>query len=295
MAKKGLFGRLADSVRKTVSRLLGFEYGKDAGTPDVEPVSTPTPVTPPEPPKPASPTSVVEPEPDFSNDSEYYRQSSGAVKEFEEYKSQYEELIAEANRRWEAIESQGYQSMAISRARDEVGRDYFSFDFANDEQDVIEEVTRARVFMADRTSTLEGAELYTAEINSERFRGKFGGEYRKPEYGNKGFDPSVIDEEYAKEVFKSYRKLEEEKQGLIQEYGSENLIIAMYDAKVRGADSFLAGHHLIETWYKTKTDEWERRFDEAQRRYSESNSYTHGTAFDYIGGDIDDRDDDMYF
>lgn len=286
MAKKGLFGRLRDSVRKAVSRLLGFDYGKDASVPDVEPVSTPTPSVPPEPPKPVNPTSVVEP------DSGYYRQPS---KYFEDYKSQYEELIAEANRRWEAIESQGYQSMAISRARDEVGRDYFSLDFANDEQDVIEEVTRARVFMADKTSTLEGAELYTAEINSERFRGKFGGEYRKPEYGNKGFDPSVIDEEYAKEVFRSYRKLEEEKQGLIQEYGSENLIIAMYDAKVRGADPFLAGHHLIETWYKTKTDEWERRFDEAQRKYSESNSYTHGTAFDYIGGDIDDRDDDMYF
>ena len=292
MAKKGFFGRLADSVRKTVSRLFGFEYGKDASTPEVEPVSAPSPVSTPEPPKPAT-TEPVYSEPKI--DSEYTRQSSRAYWEFEAYKSQYEDLIADANRRWEAIESQGYQSMAISRARDEVGRDYFSLDFANDEQDVIAEVTRARVFLADKTSTLEGAELYTAEINSERFRGKFGGEYRKPEYGNKGFDPSVIDEEYAKEVFKSYRKLEEEKQGLIQEYGSENLIIAMYDAKVRGADPFMAGHHLIETWYKTKTDEWERRFEEAQRRYSDSNSYSHGTAFDYIGGDIDDRDDDMYF
>lgn len=292
MAKKGFFGRLADSVRKTVSRLFGFRYGKDSGVPEVEPVSTPSHVSTPEPPKPIT-TEPVYSEPE--SDSDYTRQSSRAYWELEAYKSQYEDLISDANRRWEAIESQGYQSMAISRARDEVGRDYFSLDFANDEQDVIAEVTRARVFLADKTSTLEGAELYTAEINSERFRGKFGGEYRKPEYGNKGFDPSVIDEEYAKEVFKSYRKLEEEKQGLIQEYGSENLIIAMYDAKVRGADPFMAGHHLIETWYKTKTDEWERRFEEAQRMYSDSNSYSHGTAFDYIGGDIDDRDDDMYF
>lgn len=286
MAKKGFFGRLVDSVRKTVSRLFGFEYGEDVSASKVEPVSTP------EPPKP----STIEPvysEP--TSGSEYTQQSSRTYWDFEAYKSQYEDLISDANRRWEAIESQGYQSMAISRARDEVGRDYFSLDFAIDKQDVIAEVTRARVFLADKTSTLEGAELYTAEINSERFRGKFGGEYRKPEFGNKGFDPSVIDEEYAREVFRSYRKLEEEKQGLIQEYGSENLIIAMYDAKVRGADPLMSGHHLIETWYKTKTAEWERRFEEAQHIYSDSHSYSHGTAFDYIGGDTDGGDDDMYF
>lgn len=196
MAKKGLFGRLAESVRSTVSRLLGIE-------PKVAP-PTVEPITPPRKPE------VHKPEPVYKRDN------------VDVMREQYADLISEANQRWEMIESQGYKSMAISRAKDETGRDYFSLDFAENEQDVLEEVTRARVFLADRTSTLEGAELYTAEINSEQFRGKFGSQYRTPEYGNKGFDINVIDEEYAKEVFSSYRKLEEEKQGLIQEYGSEN-------------------------------------------------------------------------
>lgn len=282
MVRKGLFGRLVDAVKQTVSRLFNNQ------------VSTPEP-----PSSPISEPVFSEPsEPSSSTDSdfEYQRQSSRVYREFEEFKSQYEDLISEANRRWETIEAAGYSSMAISRAKDETGRDYFSLDFALDKEDVIEEVTRARVFMADNTSTLEGAELYTTQINAERFRGKFGGEWRKPEYGNKGFDPNVINEEYAKEVFRAYRKIEEEKQGLIQEYGSENLIIAIYDAKVRGADPFLAGHHIIDTWYETKTEEWKKRFDEAQLRYSESTSYQHGTPFDYAGGDFDDRnDDDMYF
>lgn len=306
MAKKGLFGRLAESVRNTISRLFG---SKEPESVKVEPIHTPEPVQPVSPPvtppiTPSSTTSTpladysntIEEEPDYSNDSEYYRQTSSAYREFENFKSQYEDLISDANRRWEAIESQGFSSMAIDRAKDETGRDYFSLDFADTEQDVIAEVTRARVFMADRTSTIEGAELYTAEINSERFRGKFGSEYRTPEYGNKGFDINVIDEEYAKEVFRSYRKLEEAKQGLIQEYGSENLIIAMYDAKVRGADPFMTGHHLIETWYKTKTDDWKRRFEEAQKEYERFNQEPHGTPFDYIGDDLDDLElDDMYF
>lgn len=289
MAKKGLFGRLADAVKKTVSRL----FNNTPKSPSAEVTTPETPsVTIPESPSVASSTDTS----DSDYDYEYQRQSSSAAREFENFKSQYEDLISEANRRWESIEAAGFISMAIDRAKDETGRDYFSLDFALDKEDVIEEVTRARVFMADNTSTLEGAELYTTEISSERFRGKFGGQWRKPEYGNKTFDPNVINEEFAKEVFRSYRKLEEEKQGLIMEYGSENLIIAMYDAKVRGADPFLAGHRIIDTWYNTKTEAWKERFEEAQRQYSEANSYQHGTAFDYAGGDFDDgNDDDMYF
>ena len=274
MAKKGLFGRLADSVRKTVSRLFGFEYPDESSSvPQTPTVDTPEPV------------SIPRVEPVITR----------GTSKLDNLRQQYEGLISEANQRWEMIEAAGYKSMAVTRARDEGGRDYFTLDYAESEGDILNEVTRARVFIADRTSTLEGAELYTAEINSEQFRGKFGSEYRKPEYGNKGFDPAVIDEEYAKEVFSSYRRLEETKQGLIEQYGSENLIIAMYDAKVRDEDPYLAGQHLIDLWYKTHTEEWQDRFNQAQREYTESRSYQHGTAFDYLGDEEYDRDDDMYF
>lgn len=303
MAKMGFFGRLIEKAKEGISRLFGSK--KSAGDVKVhEPVQEPS-----HEPSISSDanqsTRGSEPlvdywtkptsESDYSSDPEYSRQSSHAYWELQNFKSQYEDLISEANRRWELIESQGFSSMAISRAKEETGRDYFSLDFADTEEDVIEEVTRARVFMADKTSTIEGAELYTAEINSERFRGKFGKQYRTPEYNNKGFDTNIINEEYAKEVFRAYRDLESLEQGLIKEYGSENLIIAMYDAKVRGADPFMAGLHLVETWYKTKSTEWQRRFDEAQAEYEKFNREPHGTAFDYIeGGDLDD-DSDMYF
>ena len=296
MAKKGLFGRLADTIRNTVSRLIGRE--SSAEKPEV---NMPEPVEPVQ--APSSPSLVDYSASDnetFEGGSEYDAQSSFRYKEMQdrldEFKERYQEIIEDANRRWEDIESQGFSSMAIDRAREGSGRDYFTLSLADDEQGVIEEVTRARTFLADKTSTIEGAELYTVEINSERFRGKFGSEYRTPEYGNKGFDINVIDEEYAKEVFRSYRKLEELEQGLIQEYGSENLIIAMYDAKVRGADPFVAGHHIIDTWYRSKQDEWERRFEEAQQEFTAARSYRHGTPFDYVGGDFnDERDDDMFF
>lgn len=303
MAKKGFFGRLIEKAKEGISRLFGRNKSKvtkevhelpqePAHEPSVDYWSTPT----------REPSSqlvdyLTEPtsEPDYSNDPEYSRQSSHAYWEFQNFKSQYEDLISDANRRWELIEAQGLSSMAISRAKEETGRDYFSLDFADTKEEVIEEVTRAYVFMADKTSTIEGAELYTAEINSERFRGKFGKQYRTPEYNNKGFDTNIINEEYAKEVFRAYRNLESLEQGLIKEYGSENLIIAMYDAKVRGADPFMAGLHLIETWYKTKSTEWQSRFDEAQAEYERFNREPHGTVFDYIeGGDLDD-DSNMYF
>ena len=278
MAKKRLFGRLADSVRKTVSRLFGFDFL------DEKPSIPQTPRM-----------DISIPKVELSSILEDIPVITRPTISLDNLRAKYEGIISEANQRWEMIEAAGYKSMAISRARDEGGRDYFTLEYAESEGDILNEVTRERVFIADKTSSLEGAELYTTEINSEQFRGKFGSEYRKPEYGNKGFDTSVIDEEYAKEVFSSYRRLEETKQGLIEQYGSENLIIAMYDARVRDEDPYLTGQHLIDLWYKTHTEEWQDRFDRAQREYTNSKSYRHGTAFDYLGGEEYDRDDDMYF
>lgn len=291
MARKGLFGRLRDTVKKTVTRIFGIQFNSDE-----EEVSR---LTPESGERELSKPVYSEPEPysDTDSDYSYYRRE----RQLDRLREQYSDLISEANQRWELIKSQGLESMAIDRAQNEIGRDYFSLDFALTENDIITEVTRARVFIADQTSTLEGAKLYTAEINSEEFRGKFGSKYRTPEYGNKGFDTNVIDEEYAKEVFRSYRMLEEEKQDLIKSYGSENLIIAMYDARVRGNDPFLAGLDLIDTWYATKTKTWNDRFDEAVHRYNADRYSPHGSVYDYVKGDVDsaewggDHSDELYF
>ena len=302
MAKTSLFGRLKDSVKKTVQQLFGVKF--DSGVTHEPPEST-------EKPKFDIFSPVLHDDSEFQGYADSDSASSSSTDWFNEaYKEnlrlqalrdEYTGLISEANQRWEIIESQGLSSMAINRAQDEAGRDYFTLDDLQSEGDILAEVTRARVFIADQTSTLEGAKLYTAQINSEEFRGKFGSKYRTPEYDNKGFDTSVIDEEYAKQVFRSYRMLEEEKQDLIKSYGSENLIIAMYDARVRGNDPFLAGLDLIETWYRTKTASWNDRFQAAVDQYNDYNSHPHGTVSDYVSGGVDesdewrDRSDELYF
>ena len=304
MARTSLFGRLKDTVKKTVTRLFGVKFDEDITHEQQPPIQV-------QPEKPVSRlTGVGESkelnefndsnEPSIYHDTDSISDFHKSI-ELDRLRDKYSDIISEANQRWELIESQGLESMAVSRVESEVGRNYFTLEEAQTEGDIIAEVTRARVFLADQTSTLEGAKLYTAEINSEQFRGKFGSKYRTPEYDNKGFDTTLIDEEYAKEVFRSYRMLEEEKQELIKSYGSENLIIAMYDARVRGNDPFLAGLDLIETWYTTKQKTWNDRFQQAIDKYNVDRSYPHGTVNDYLNGGVEDGEwggdhsDELYF
>lgn len=307
MARISLFGRLKDTVKKTVTRLFGVKFNEDKTHERQPPIQV-------QPEKPVSRLTGSGESNKFkelnnfndSNEPSVYHDTDSISDfhksiELDHLRDKYSDIISEANQRWELIESQGLESMAVSRVESEVGRNYFTLDEAQTEGDIIAEVTRARVFLADQTSTLEGAKLYTAEINSEQFKGKFGSKYRTPEYDNKGFDTTIIDEEYAKEVFRSYRMLEEEKQELIKSYGSENLIIAMYDARVRGNDPFLAGLDLIETWYTTKQKTWNDRFQQAIDRYNVDRSYPHGTVSDYLSGGVEDGEwggdhsDELYF
>ena len=298
MARTSLFGRLKDTVKKTVTRLFGVKFDEDITHEQQPPIQV-------QPEKPVSrltgaDESNVVSEPRIYHDTDSISDFHKSI-ELDRLRDKYSDIISEANQRWELIESQGLESMAVSRVESEVGRNYFTLDEAQTEGDIIAEVTRARVFLADQTSTLEGAKLYTAEINSEQFKGKFGSKYRTPEYDNKGFDTTIIDEEYAKEVFRFYRMLEEEKQELIKSYGSENLIIAMYDARVRGNDPFLAGLDLIETWYTTKQKTWNDRFQQAIDKYNLDRSYPHGTVNDYLNGGVEDGEwggdhsDELYF
>ena len=178
-------------------------------------------------------------------------------------KSRLEILFSEANRRIEYIKAQGFTSYAIDKVENEGGKDYFDIDDVTDRESLIEQLTRVRVFLADKGSTVDGAILDTAQINSEIYKGKFGNQYNTEEYDYKRFDNKVIDEDLAKRAFESYRKLEESKQFLISKgkstgdvYGSENLIIALYDAEVRGMDSEVYGFNLLEAFYRGTQDMW---------------------------------------
>lgn len=170
-----------------------------------------------------------------------------------EWKLKLEPVVYEANRRIEMIQSAGYTSYALDRViREGGGRDYFDLDDINTREDLIAENTRMRVFLNDEGSTMKGARLETAQIYAEKYRGKFGNQYKK-EY-NVAFDTSTIDPEIAKVAFENYRKIEEDhaaiigKQGMPGVYGSENLIIALYDAEIRGKDSYNYGRDLLDAF-----------------------------------------------
>ena len=181
-------------------------------------------------------------------------------------KERLEPIINEANRRAEALKFRQLSSAALLRAEEESGRDYFDIDELTDRSSIIKEATRARVFLADKTSTIEGAKVFTAQLNAAVYKGKFGNQYHNWENKYKNFDISTIDEEIAKEVFRNYRKLEEIRAADIVgdgAYGSENLIIAMYDAQIRGEDSFMAGLEQLDAHYAMKKASWQKRFERA--------------------------------
>lgn len=180
--------------------------------------------------------------------------------------SQIEVLFSEANKRIELLKSQGLTSYAINRLEEESGRDYFDTDVITGKKSLMEELYRVRVFLADKGSTEEGARLETAQINAEIYKGKFGNQYNTEEFGNKRYDTRVIDDELAKRAFASYRKVEEKWGTKVTgegAYGSENLIIAMYDAEVRGLDSLMYGDELLEAFDRMQGEMWSRATSEA--------------------------------
>lgn len=105
---------------------------------------------------------------------------------------------------------------------------------------IMREFSRVQNFLSDYTSTIEGSKKFNSELQSlSGLRGAFGGEW-EAETG-KTYDTSRIDEDIAKNTFQIYNRIvsraggweraigfAQGKESLIG-YGSENLIIAIYD------------------------------------------------------------------
>lgn len=258
MARKGFFGRLADAGRSWLERTFRGDFGVNQDSRQAEDYEVLD--------AERRKNERLVREAEEKRAKEASQQADREAEAVQNMKERLEPLISEANRRAELLQSQGYASAALSRAEQETGRDYFTLDDSSTRGEVIEEATRARVFLADETSTIEGAKIYTAQLNAAEFRGKFGNQYHTWEHKFKNFDTSVIDEEIAKTVFSNYRKLEELRAADITgdgAYGSENLIIAMYEAQVRGEDSFMVGLDQLDAHYRKKTQEWQSRFARA--------------------------------
>lgn len=180
--------------------------------------------------------------------------------------SQIETLFSEANKRIEFIKSQGFTSYAIDRVEHEGGKDYFDVEDITDRETLLEQLYRVRVFLNDKGSTIDGAKLQTAQINAEIYKGKFGNQYNTEEHNNARYDTTIIDKDIAARAFESYRKIESHRANEIVgegQYGSENLIIALYDAEVRGMDSLVYGEALLDSFQKEHEEMWGRATKES--------------------------------
>lgn len=169
-------------------------------------------------------------------------------------------LEYEANWRIKQIKDAGLTSRAVERIEHETGNEYLDFSVIESREDLIREITRARVFLGDEGSTIPGARIETAQIYGEQYKGKFGNEYNTEEHNFARFDTKTIDPEIAKRAFESYRKIEEARAAELANsggYGSENMIIALYDAEIRGQDSLVYGMDLLDSLKLKNEDEWE--------------------------------------
>ena len=180
--------------------------------------------------------------------------------------SQLESILAEkhkleyeVNYRIKQIKDAGLTSRAVERIEHETGNEFLDFSAIENREDLIREITRARVFLSDDGSSIPGARIETAQIYGEQYKGKFGNEYNTEEHNFARYDTKVIDPEVAKRAFEAYRKIEEIRALELANsggYGSENMIIALYDAEIRGQDSLVYGIDLLNAVKLKNDDEW---------------------------------------
>ena len=196
-----------------------------------------------------------------------------------DYIEKFEPLVELANKRIQTILEAGYNSLAIDRVEQQTGREYFDLYDIKNREDLISRITAVRVFLADKGSTLEGAKLEMTQIATEKYKGKFGNQYNKEEYNFARYDINVIDKEIAERAFENYRKIESwrasqiGRQGQDGVYGSENLIIAMYDAEIRGLDSYAVGNDLLDAYVKESNTAWKPIENEAESTVAISGYY----------------------
>lgn len=166
------------------------------------------------------------------------------VKSLDPLREQLNVLVNQANERVHALANQGLNSRALTEATRSHLRmptrladdELFRSDLKTRRQ-INREFARVHAFLNDYTSTTKGA--YQFESDLKDYKGAFGHQWQA-EYGQ-NYDKSRIDEEKAKMAFDLYRRIVEAaggweravgifqgKESLIG-YGSENLIIAIYD------------------------------------------------------------------
>lgn len=209
--------------------------------------------------------------------------------EIEQLKVKVKPIIDLANKRWEELDKNNLRSLAVSRAYDEGAGWGFDVSRLTDRGEIIAEATRARVFINDPTSTIEGAELYTQQESYRQWQGQFGNQYNNWENKFKKFNISTISEEHARVAFAAYRRLEESEAARIMSYGSENMIIAIYDMVIK--DNYYDAENINDVTDVTErardllSRELGERREEFERAFREENQV--GNILDVITVDDD--------
>ena len=165
-------------------------------------------------------------------------------------------LTSEANQRVMELHAAGIseQSRALAEARRTAIRfhsedkgELFTANLPRS-VDIGREMARVQQFLNDITSTPEGIQRDSV-VTSQHL---FGGQFRAD--GGYGANPDYVDKETAEEVFEVYRRALEAQGGYqrvmgwlgarshgLQDYGSENLINAIYDMVTNGTDEEIMG------------------------------------------------------
>lgn len=166
------------------------------------------------------------------------------VKPLDPLREQLNVLVQQANARVTELVDRGLQSRALEEAKrtlkkmpTRVDDDILFRSDLSSKAKINRELARVHSFLNDYTSTISGANDFQTKLTD--YKGAFGGQW-EAEYG-KRYDINRINEEKAKVAFDIYRRVVERaggweravgifqgKESLIG-YGSENLIIAIYD------------------------------------------------------------------
>ena len=165
-------------------------------------------------------------------------------KKLDPLREQLQVLVNQANQKVDKLVNNGLTSRALQEATrtflrqtSRAGEDTLFKSDLKTRREINREFARVHAFLNDYTSSVEGA--FDFETKLSKYKGAFGHEWQA-EYG-KTYDITRVDEEKAKVAFDIYRRIIEAaggweravgifqgKESLIG-YGSENLIIAIYD------------------------------------------------------------------
>ena len=202
-----------------------------------------------------------------SGSTQTYAEKKKQHDKLEQYREQLSSLVQRANERVDVLntlsaekasKNEDFASRALDAARASLPEsrdsngDLFTSNLRTERQ-IKRELSRVMTFLNDPTSLSSGAEQFTEDLTAA---GLFGGQYRAN--GGPGYDEERVTKEVGEQVFDIYGKVlaqeggwervmgyfKANRGGLI-EYGSENLINAIYEMTVQLGTSDAAQEEII--------------------------------------------------